>query len=95
MDNNNNEVVDSVVLEQGDKSKVVAGVLGIILGGFGIHNFYLGYTKKGIIQLILGVCGIFTCGMTSVVSEIWGLIEGIMILTGNINVDGSNKLLKQ
>ncbi|MFW6319831.1 MAG: zinc-ribbon domain-containing protein, partial [Bacillota bacterium] len=26
----------------GRKSKLAAGLLGILLGGFGIHNFYLG-----------------------------------------------------
>lgn len=36
---------------ENSKSKVAAGVLGLLLGGLGIHNFYLGYTKKAIIQL--------------------------------------------
>ncbi len=35
------------------KSKTVAGILGIFLGGWGAHNFYLGYTKKAILQCIL------------------------------------------
>lgn len=30
---------------QEQKSKLVAGLLGIFLGGFGIHNFYLGYSE--------------------------------------------------
>lgn len=33
------------------KSKLIAGLLGIFLGSLGIHNFYLGYTKKAIIQV--------------------------------------------
>ncbi len=33
------------------KSKLVGGLLGIFLGSLGIHNFYLGYTKKAIIQV--------------------------------------------
>lgn len=58
------------------KSKMTAGLLGIFLGGFGVHNFYLGNTNRGIIQIVLLIP---TCGMSS----IWGLIEGILILTGN------------
>ena len=57
------------------KSKLAAGLLGIFLGGFGVHRFYLGYTKIGVIQIIVSV---FTCGIGSV----WGLVEGILYLVG-------------
>ena len=57
------------------KSKIVAGILGILLGSLGIHNFYLGFTKKAVIQLILTLL-VFT----SFISAIWGLVEGILIL---------------
>jgi len=56
----------------GAEKKIVAGILGILLGGLGIHKFYLGYTKEDIIQLILG----FFC-----IGSIIGLIEGIIYLT--------------
>ena len=79
----------------GDKSKIAAGLLGIFLGSLGIHNFYLGYTKKAVIQLVVSlVGGLITCGIATVGIEIWGLVEGIMILTGKINVDGNGNLLK-
>ena len=58
------------------KSKMVAGLLGIFLGGFGVHNFYLGNTNKGIIQIVVTLV---TCG----IGAIWGTIEGILILVGN------------
>jgi TM2 domain-containing membrane protein YozV len=58
----------------GAEKKVVAGILGILLGGLAIHKFYLGYTKEGIIQIIITVC---TCGMGGIL----GLIEGIIYLT--------------
>ncbi len=64
------------------KSKTAAGVLGILLGAFGAHNFYLGYTGKAVAQLLITVLSCFTL---SIASEIWGLIEGIMILTGSPN----------
>lgn len=73
------------------KSKLAAGLLGILLGGLGIHNFYLGYTTKGIIQLLLTL---LTCGFGGIISSIWGLIEGVMILTGSISTDGSGVPLK-
>ncbi len=57
-----------------ENKKVVAGVLGILLGGFGIHKFILGYTQEGIIQLVITVV---TCGIGSLI----GFIEGIIYLT--------------
>ena len=69
------------------KSKLVAGLLGIFLGGFGIHNFYLGFTTKAVIQIIVSFV---TCGLGSW----WGIIEGILILVGNIKVDANGVPLK-
>lgn len=60
------------------KSKMAAGLLGIFLGGLGIHNFYLGYTGKAIAQLLISLLSL---GFLAVISGIWGLIEGILILT--------------
>ena len=40
------------------KSKLVAGLLAIFLGTFGVHNFYLGYTGKAVTQLVLSIVGI-------------------------------------
>ncbi len=68
------------------KSKIVAGILGIFLGGLGVHNFYLGYIGKAIAQIVLSFC--FGIG------AIWGLIEGILILTGSINKDANGVPLK-
>ena len=69
------------------KSKITAGILGIFLGCFGVHNFYLGYTGKAIAQIALSIC--FGAG------AIWGLIKGIMILTGKINKDANGVPLKE
>jgi len=57
-----------------ENKKVLAGILAIVLGGFGIHKFILGYTQEGIIQIIITVV---TCGIGSII----GLIEGIIYLT--------------
>ena len=58
------------------KSKMTAGLLGIFLGSIGVHRFYLGYPGIGIAQIAVTF---FTCG----IGGIWGLIEGILILTGS------------
>ncbi|WP_294755126.1 TM2 domain-containing protein [uncultured Ruminococcus sp.] len=74
----------------GSKSKIAAGLLGIFLGVFGVHNFYLGYTNKAIAQLLISV---LSCGIFAVASAIWGLIEGILILTGSMNKDANGNPL--
>ena len=71
----------------GAKSKMAAGLLGIFLGAWGIHNFYLGNTSRGVIQIVVTIV---TCG----IGGIWGLIEGIMILCGSINTDANGVPLK-
>lgn len=55
------------------KSQITALVLCGLVGGLGIHRFYLGYTWQGIVQLLtLGGCGI------------WALIDFIRIATGDL-----------
>ncbi len=73
------------------KSKIVAGLLGILLGALGIHNFYLGFTGKGLAQILITV---LSCGYLAVVSGVWGLVEGILILTGGIANDARGIPLK-
>lgn len=80
------------------KSKLAAGLLGIFLGSFGVHNFYLGYTSKAVTQLVLTIVGIvLSCVAVGVFLVmgigIWGLVEGIMILTGKINTDAKGNPL--
>ena len=56
-----------------ENKKVLAGVLGILFGYLGIHKFILGYTKEGIIQILLNL----VCGLGGLI----GIIEGIIYLT--------------
>lgn len=74
------------------KNKIAAGILGIFLGAYGVHNFYLGYINKAVAQLLITI---LSCGTLSIVSGIWGLIEGIMILTGSINKDANGNPLEE
>jgi len=62
--------------------KIIAGVLAILLGGLGIHKFVLGYTKEGIIILVITcILGVLTCGFAGWLMCVLGLIEGIVYLT--------------
>ena len=57
----------------GGKSQVIALILCLVVGGIGIHRFYLGYIWQGVVQLLtLGGCGI------------WSLIDLIRIITGDL-----------
>ena len=102
------------------KSRVVAGLLAIILG-FGVYNLYIKRVRKGTTQffvtftsLILLLLMIIICNhisnvkiiiygfflpmfftmITAVVSHLWCIIEGILILTGLIAEDGHGNTLK-
>ena len=69
------------------KSKLAAGLLGIFVGGLGIHRFYLGYIGLGIAQIAVTFV---TCG----VGYLWGFVEGILILAGStITTDADGRPL--
>lgn len=88
--NGNYEQVNNEI-NYSSKSKVAAGLFGIFLGAFGVHNFYLGYTGKAVAQLLISI---LSCGTLLVVSEIWGLIEGIMIFASKDYKDAEGKILR-
>lgn len=54
--------------------KTTAGILALVLGGLGVHKFYLGYTGAGILQIVITVV---TCGIGYVI----GFVEGVIYLT--------------
>lgn len=57
----------------GGKSQIVALILVLLVGGLGIHRFYLGYTWQGVVQLLtLGGLGI------------WSFIDLIRIIIGSL-----------
>jgi TM2 domain-containing membrane protein YozV len=72
----------------GADKKILAGVMGIVLGGLGIHKFVLGYTQEGVIMLSVYVVSIvvamITCGIgvpLMFITPVIGIVEGIMYLT--------------
>lgn len=81
-----NEFSEGLKNAGGDNKKILAGILGIVLGAFGVHKFILGYNKEGGILLGITLIGIvLTClgvGIFMIwISQLIGLIEGIIYLT--------------
>ena len=69
------------------KDKTTAGILGILLGGLGIHRMYMGYIGIGILQLVLTILTLGFAGL-------WGFIEGVLILVQDNWTDSQGRLLK-
>ena len=80
------ETVNAATGEQ--KSKLVAVLLAFFLGSIGVHDFYLGYTKNGVIKIILTVC-------TGIGGSIWALVDFIRLLTGSFHTDANGVELKK
>jgi TM2 domain-containing membrane protein YozV len=60
------------------QKKLIAGILAILLGGLGVHKFFLGMTNSGLIMLLVTV---LTCGAGGAVMGVIGIVEGILYLT--------------
>lgn len=81
------------------KSKKVAGLLGIFLGAFGIHNFYLGKYVRGILQVILTLIFIFIFKEDTeflidsiLILGSLGLGKGIAILCNEVDINKKYRL---
>lgn len=86
------------------RNRIAAGVFALVWGALGIHDFYLGNTKKGIWHIVLaglGTCWVSAGIVTGILplliaggyvlagSAIWALVDGIRILSGRVNKDAS------
>ena len=60
--------------QQVESKRILCGVLGILLGGLGVHRFILGDALGGVLRILATV---LTCGFGSLI----GLVEGIIYLT--------------
>lgn len=72
-----------MMMQQNPPKQLLVGVLlALFLGVFGVHNFYLGHTGRGVAQLLITV---LTLGLGSIITGIWALIELIMMATGSLH----------
>ena len=78
-------MVDAYGRPLSDKSKLVAGLLQLLLG-FGIGRFYIGDNKTAVLQIIVTI---FTCG----IGHIWSIIDGVLILV-NGGTDAQGRILR-
>lgn len=69
------------------KSRYIAALLGVLLGWLGLHRFYLGHYKIGLIQIVVTL-------LTGGFGALWGFIEGVLIFAGHINIDAKGRPLK-
>jgi len=65
-----------------DKSRLVAGILQLIIPGVG--RMYLGYGAYGVLQLVFSLCG---------AGWIWSVVDGVYILAGGVKYDGYGRRL--
>ena len=72
---------DALAGQVGQKSKIAAGLLAILLGSLGVHKFYLGYTSTGVIMLLVSIFGAIAFGLGPIVMGVISLVEGIIYLT--------------
>jgi TM2 domain-containing membrane protein YozV len=62
------------------KSKLIAALLAFFFGGLGIHKFYLGKTKAGVITLLCGTIGIVLFAIPTIIVWLIAFIEFILYL---------------
>lgn len=70
---------------QSDKNRILAGVLQLIPVVGGIGRLYMGHTAIGIMQVLTSICGI---------GYVWSIIDGILILCGNVKYDGYGRVMR-
>lgn len=71
-------------VEASSRNKKTAILLAFFLGSLGVHSFYLGFTKKGVAQLLCSLIGI---------SFVWALIDFFRLLFQPEQYDADGNLL--
>lgn len=72
-------------LQRSDKSRTLSGILQLIFPGVG--RIYMGYAALGVIQLVLSFA---TCGLL----HLWSIVDGVLILSGQVRLDGYGRALE-
>ena len=74
-------------------SKVVAGILAILLGAIGIHNFYLGYKEKGFIQVAIFLVALLIFEPIVLVNNVWSIVDAVNIFRGKMKTATGEELV--
>ena len=95
----NNGVVGEVVTQStiSDKKKIVAVLLSLFLGTFGVHRFYLGRAGSGAAMLVMSILGWLTTGIFVgfifvAIVGIWDVIDFFRILFNGMTDSQGRKL---
>jgi hypothetical protein len=72
-------------IARSDKSRTLSGILQLLVPGVG--RIYMGYSALGVIQL---VAALMTCGAL----HVWSIIDGVLILSGQVRLDGYGRALE-
>jgi TM2 domain-containing membrane protein YozV len=75
------------------KFRILASILGFLLGWLGVHRFYLGFYSIGVAQIIFTTLTMMV-GFGVGLGVVWGFMEGFLLITGHINKDAKGRLLK-
>lgn len=73
-------------------NSIVLGLIALFIGNLGIHNFIMGYKKKGLVQVLLSTVGVLVF-VGPVVSAIWAFVDAIMLFSGSISQDAHGNIL--
>lgn len=71
------------------KKKLVAVVLAVTVGMFGIHNYYLGNNSKALAQLLVCLLGSLLFGLGAIVAYVWAIVEAILIFSEKEDKDAN------
>ncbi|GKR63719.1 hypothetical protein KAM477_43410 [Aeromonas caviae] len=75
------KAIYAIASNAGSSKKVAAALFAFFLGAFGAHKFYLGYTKQGVIMLLIFLLGFILLGLPSVVIGIIAFIEFVVYIS--------------
>lgn len=69
------------------KNHYIAGFLALFLGAIGLHRIYLGFYGIAVAQMVITY-------ITGGYGVMWGFIEGILLLGGQMHKDAKGRPLK-
>lgn len=85
------------------KSRLKAGLFAFLLGGVGVHSFYLGFKTKGILHIVFYAVGVvlacipyvgWVTGVPlAIANSVWAIIEAIKIVSNRNFVDANGNTL--